>query len=123
MWAIEGQNNNLLKEFSLQEISGLKCLEWLDISNNRIEVLSGRIDNLVETETGSKLGDLNLNHNLLKTLDGALAGLSKLKRLGLSNNFLSNVQADDFDRMEELERMDLSNNRLTTLEGFTKVNK
>lgn len=115
-------NNNLLKEFSLQEIAGLKYLEWLDVSNNRIEVLSGRIDNLVETETGSKLGDLNLNHNLLKTLDGALAGLTKLKRLGLSNNFLSNVQADDFDRMEELERMDLSHNRLTTLEGFTKVN-
>lgn len=114
---------NLLKEFSLQEIAGLKYLEWLDLSNNQIDVLNGRIDNLVETETGSKLRELNLNHNLLKTLDGSLAGLTKLKRLDLSNNLLTSVQADDFDRMEELEQMDLSNNLLTTLEGFTKVNK
>ena len=112
---------NLLREFSLQEIYGLMKLRYLDLSHNRIEKLTGRIDNLVETTTGTLLLQLLLHNNLLKSLDGALAGLSNLRNLRLSNNLLENIYADDFDRMEELELLDISNNRLKTLEAFEKV--
>lgn len=114
---------NFIREFSLQEIYGLMKLQYLDLSYNRIEKLTGRIDNLVETTTGTLLTKLILSNNMLKSLDGALAGLSHLCILRLSNNLLENIYADDFDRMEELAILDVSNNRLKTLEAFEKVRK
>ena len=114
---------NLFREFSLQEIYGLKNLKMLDLSHNLIEKLTGRIDNLVETTTGTVLLQLILNNNMLKSLDGALAGLSSLRYLKLSNNLLENIYADDFERMEELWYLDLSNNNLKSLNAFEKVRK
>jgi Leucine-rich repeat (LRR) protein len=62
-----------------------------------------------------------LDNNLLKSLDGALAGLGNLRRLSIANNLLENIQAEDFKRMEELEILDLSNNRLQSMEAFSMV--
>lgn len=114
-------SGNLLREFSMKEIYGLMKLRHLDLSNNRIEKLTGRIENVIETPSYTLLYNLILGNNLLKSLDGALAGLGNLRRLTLSNNLLENIYTGDFERMEELEILDLSNNRLKSLDAFSKV--
>lgn len=114
-------SGNLLREFSMQEIYKLMKLRYLDLSYNRIEKLTGRHENVVEIPSLTLLYQLLLGNNLLKSLDGALAGLGNLRRLILSDNLLENIYAEDFERMEELEILDLSNNRLKSLEAFSKV--
>lgn len=114
-------SGNMLREFSMQEIYGLMKLRHLDLSYNRIEKLTGRMENVTDIPTRTLLYQLLLGNNLLKSLDGALAGLGNLRRLILSNNLLENIFPEDFDRMEELQILDLSDNRLKTLEAFSKV--
>ena len=114
-------SGNLLREFSMQEIYKLMKLRHLDLSFNRIEKLTGRHENVSEIPSMTLLYQLLMSNNLLKSLDGALAGLGNLRRLILSNNLLENINAEDFERMEELEILDLSNNRLKSLEAFSKV--
>lgn len=114
-------NGNMLREFSMQEIYGLMKLRLLDLSNNHIEKLTGRLENVSDIPSKTLLYQLLLGNNLLKSLDGALAGLGNLRRLILSNNLLENIYAEDFEKMEELEILDISNNRLKSLEAFSKV--
>lgn len=114
-------SGNMLSEFSMQEIYGLMKLRHLDLSYNRIEKLTGRMENVADIPSYTLLYQLLLGNNLLKSLDGALAGLGNLRRLILANNLLENIYAEDFERMEELEILDISNNRLKTLEAFSKV--
>lgn len=114
-------SSNLLREFSMQEIYKLMKLRLLDLSYNKIEKLTGRHENIAEIPSMTLLGHLLLGNNVLRSLDGALAGLGNLRRLILSNNLLENIFAEDFERMEELEILDLSNNRLKSLEAFSKV--
>lgn len=114
-------SGNLLREFSMQEIYNLMKLRYLDLSFNRIEKLTGRHEIVTEIPSMTLLYQLLLGNNLLKSLDGALAGLGNLRRLILSDNLLENIYAEDFERMEELEILDLSNNRLKSLDAFSKV--
>lgn len=114
-------SGNLLREFSMQEIYKLMKLRHLNLSFNRIEKLTGRHEIVSEIPSMTLLYQLLLGNNLLKSLDGALAGLGNLRRLILSNNLLENIYAEDFERMEELEILDLSNNRLKSLDAFSKV--
>jgi Leucine-rich repeat (LRR) protein len=116
-------SGNMLREFSMQEIYGLMKLRSLDLSYNRIEKLTGRIENISETPTMTLLYQLLLGNNLLRSLDGALAGLGNLRRVILANNLIETITSEDFERMEELEILDLSNNRLKSLEAFSKVQK
>lgn len=114
-------SGNLLREFSMQDIYGLMKLRHLDLSFNRIEKLTERHDIIAEIPSKTQLYQLLLGNNLLKSLDGVLSGLGNLRRLVLSDNLLENIYAEDFEKMEELEILDLSNNRLKTLETFSKV--
>ncbi|KAL7048180.1 hypothetical protein ACKWTF_003258 [Chironomus riparius] len=114
-------SHNMLREFSMPEIYGLMKLRLLDLSHNRIEKLTGRNGNIAEMPSLTLLTQLLLGNNLLKSLDGVLAGLGNLRRLILSDNLLENIHAEDFERMEELEILDLSQNRLKSLEAFSKV--
>lgn len=110
---------NHLSEFSFQEISGLQFLRILDLSYNRIEFLTGSKENLIEPN--SFVFELRLEHNLLKSLDGALMGLNKLKVLTLSHNKLQQILPDDLIGLEELEILDISYNELKSLEETSKV--
>ena len=112
-------SSNLLSEFSLNEIRGLKYLRVIDLSHNRIEKLSGRMENIVEPD--SFIYELRLDHNLLKSLDGSMMGLSKLRVLRLSYNLLREISSDDLIGLEELEFLDVSHNNLQTLEETSKV--
>lgn len=114
-------SSNQLREFSMQEIYKLMKLRHLDLSYNRIEKLTGRHENIAEIANFTRLYQIFLGNNLLKSLDGALAGLGNLRNLILTDNLLENIYAEDFDRMEELVMLDLSNNRLKSLEAFSKV--
>ncbi|XP_069694189.1 insulin-like growth factor-binding protein complex acid labile subunit [Periplaneta americana] len=111
--------NNLLQEFSLQEIRGLRRLRIIDLSKNRISQLSGRMENLVEPET--RIVELRLDHNLLRSLDGALMGVHGLQKLNLSSNLLEKIAPDDLIGLEDLRILDVSFNRLTTLEETSKT--
>ncbi|XP_059613414.1 protein artichoke [Phlebotomus argentipes] len=110
---------NYLTEFSLKEIRGLDDLRILDLSFNKIEKLAGRMDNLVEPD--SLIVELHLEYNLLRSLDGNLMGLNRLRILNLSNNRLQSISPDDLIGLEELEHLDVSFNRLKTLEETSKT--
>lgn len=60
-------SHNLLPEFSLNEVIGLRKLRLLDLSYNRIQYLTGDVD---VANGGCLLYQLHLEHNLLKSLDG-----------------------------------------------------
>lgn len=112
-------SHNLLSEFSLNEIRGLKDLRVIDLSYNRIEKLTGRMENIVETY--SFIWEIRLEHNLLKSLDGAMMNFNKLRFLDVSYNMLRILSPDDLIGMEELEVLDVSHNYLQTLEKTEKV--
>lgn len=113
-------SRNLLSEFSLNEIRGLRALQLIDLSYNRIEKLTGRMENIVEPDLF--VFDLLLDHNLLKSLDGAMMGMNHLKKLSLSYNLLKWISPDDLIGLEELQQLDVSHNNLQTLEETSKVN-
>lgn len=112
-------SGNFLSEFSLDEILGLRKLRLLDLSYNKIEKLVGRTEN--SSNSSCLLYELHLEFNMLTSLDGALAGLGNLRKLFVSHNQLEQIKAIDFDKMEELEQLDLSFNKLKTLKEFSKV--
>lgn len=112
-------SHNLLVEFSLNEIRGLASLRQVDLSYNGIEHLSGKMENIVEPDTF--ILELRLEHNRLKTLDGAMMGLNKLMSLNLAHNMLEFISPDDFIGLENLEILDVSHNNLQTLEETSKV--
>lgn len=112
-------SRNHIEEFSMDEIRGLKTLRVLDLSYNRIEKLTGRMENTIESD--SYVYELRLDHNLLKTLDGAMMGLNKLRVLNLGHNLIRGVTSKDFVGLEELESLDISHNKLQTLEETSMV--
>ena len=110
---------NQMEEFSISEIRDLQYLRSLDLSHNQIQKLTGRKENLIEPN--SFLVDLQLHHNLLRSLDGALMGLNKLRILSLTHNQIERILPDDFIGLESLEILDLSHNQLLSLEETSTV--
>ncbi|WOK99239.1 hypothetical protein Cni_G07951 [Canna indica] len=92
----------------LSEISGLKCLTKLSVSNFSIRYLPPEICNL------QKLEELDLSFNKLKNLPDDIAELGSLKMLKVANNKLIDLPSS-ISFMSSLEKLDLSNNRLTSL--------
>lgn len=72
-------------------------------------------------EPETRIVELRLDHNLLRTLDGALMGVHGLQKLNLSSNLLEKIAPDDLIGLEDLRILDVSFNRLTTLEETSKV--
>lgn len=112
-------SRNHIVEFSLDEIKGLQVLRVMDLSYNKIEKLTGRVENVVESDF--YMQELRLAHNFIKSLDGAIIGLNKLRVLNLGYNLLNELSPDDLIGLEELEMLDISHNNLQTLEETSKV--
>lgn len=77
------------------------------------------LQNLVELET--RVEELRLEHNELTALEGALLGIHGLHTLSLHNNHLHNIAPDDLIGLDDLRVLDVSFNRLKTLEETSKV--
>lgn len=110
---------NDIEVFSLNEIRGLVMLRHLMLNNNRIKRLTGHQENNIDQN--SYLFELNLDHNELKSLDGALMGLNSLRILSLSYNQLERILPEDFIGLAKLELLDLSHNQLLTLKEMERT--
>uniref|UniRef100_A0A0A1XBP7 Leucine-rich repeats and immunoglobulin-like domains protein 1 n=1 Tax=Zeugodacus cucurbitae TaxID=28588 RepID=A0A0A1XBP7_ZEUCU len=110
---------NEIEEFSMNEIRGLFMLRHLMLNNNRIKRLTGHQENNIDQN--SYLFELNLDHNELKSLDGALMGLNSLRILSLSYNQLERILPEDFIGLAKLEILDLSHNQLLTLKEMERT--
>lgn len=74
---------------------------------------------MVEPE--SKLEELHLEGNEIELLNGAFSGLPNLKKLSLRNNRLMVISPDDLIGLDRLVGLDISYNRIRTLEETGKV--
>lgn len=77
------------------------------------------LQNVVDSET--RVEELRLEYNALVSLDGALSGVQGLERLNISHNLLTNISPDDLIGLDQLRTLDVSFNRLHTLEETSKV--
>ncbi|XP_034942707.1 chondroadherin-like protein [Chelonus insularis] len=120
--------HNQLSEFSFATLRGLKELRLIDLSHNRIRRLyRGHIENLVdkdaEEKPGASIQELRLQHNELQTLEDSLfEGMRELQRLNLSHNSLGpTIGSHDFCELGNLRSLDLSHNKLTSLEEISEA--
>lgn len=126
-------SSNRLTRLSDGLFSELPDLVVLDLSRNKIQTIaSGAFESLRRLST-LRLEDNNLNHvpsvalsalsgslqhlhlsrNLIGTLeDGSFRELTHLRFLGLNDNVLASLHPAAFDRLDSLEVLDLSFNRL-----------
>lgn len=110
---------NYLTEFSLDDFRGLRELQMVDLSYNRIEKISGHLENVVEQDL--YFVELRLDHNLLKSLDGGMMHLNQLRTLDFSFNKLKWLSSDDLIGLDNLESLDISHNNLQTLQEISMV--
>ena len=73
-------DNNIIEEIPTDALESLTQLEWLDLSFNNIETISG-LDGLVN------LRDLSLAHNRIQKVKN-LDALKHLQVLSLANNLI-----------------------------------
>lgn len=78
------------------EIGCLTCLEYLDLSHNKMKNLPSQIANL------SALRTLKVSNNKLVQLPSTLSSLQKLENLDLSNNRLISLGSLELDTMSNL---------------------
>lgn len=112
-------SRNHVEELSLNEFRGLRELQVVDLSHNRIEKLAGRLENVVDQDL--YFIELRLENNLLKSLDGAMMNLNRLKTLDVSYNKLKWISPGDLIGLDDLESLDISHNFISTLEETSMV--
>ncbi|OMH81640.1 Septation initiation network scaffold protein cdc11, partial [Zancudomyces culisetae] len=111
---LEAKNNwisfNDGKKFRLRD--KLPHLEVVDMSNNQVSdigVFSGLLH----------LRVLIIDKNQISTLS-PLGRCTRLRKLSLAGNFVTQFDLDLREKMPRLEELDLSNNRIESLEAFTR---
>ena len=137
--------HNNLSVFSLRDVStGLLSFE-IDVSHNRLRkfvaFMEVRQDNSIpsrgidiqmnqrtrflsfQNETKITLERLHLEFNELETLDGFMAGVNGLQYLNISHNKFSTIPATFLEGLSMLDQLDVSYNRLLTLDDISKVGK
>ena len=88
---------NRIKTLSDAAFAGLEHLEKLDISRNKLKVI--------------KIASKNRNNS-----HGPFEGLANLRKLFLSNNVITYIDQKVFTPLHHLERLDLFQNKLTSVE-------
>jgi Leucine-rich repeat (LRR) protein len=98
---------------TLQELCvGLaKCLQVLNISQNKIDALPTEIGSMTELIT------LNASINQIKMFPVQLSKLHRLSTLNLCHNSLESLSGTDFSAMSALLTLDLSHNKLVDTPG------
>ena len=90
------------------QVTRMRRLKYLDLSQNSIEILSdsiGKLDSLI---------DLDLSQNKIDHLPGNLRNLKYLENLSLNNNQLTSFPLIIF-KLSNLQELDLRNNDIRTL--------
>lgn len=95
--------DNILDIQGLNNIS--KSIEKLDLSNNRISMISG-LENLIN------LKELNLKNNYIQKVEG-IEGLKRLETLDLSGNMDIHEIPEFLADMESLKKVKLTNCRIS----------
>ena len=113
---VDFNSNNLdhIKNINLMYVDNL---EYLDISNNRIEFIeSGSFDNLISLEI------LLLSRNKLNSINGSFKYLESLQLLDLSFNFIETIPERIFSDLFKLEILDLTHNKIYEFESVALEN-
>ena len=112
--------NNKLKWFNATcDDCGKFKLELIDLSSNGLEYISPKFFRNITT-----LQEMYLNHNKLyvmehfKDFEYFFLTLIRLRKITLSQNKLTYIPRNVFERNKNLEIIDLSNNLLTSLDLF-----
>lgn len=108
---------NRLTVFDFQAIEACQNLLFLDLSHNDIKSLVGAI------ELPSPLLTLRVSKNFISELsdDGFLRGAGNLTTLDLSMNIINRISANAFQGLSSLQKLDISDNSLknSTLPPFS----
>lgn len=101
--------NEILK---IENLESLEKLEILELANNKIQKIQG-LDSLHNLE------ELDLAYNQIEVIEG-LEGLSNLKMLNLRDN---QIQHLDLSVIPPLEQIDLWNNPIKSITGFSELKR
>lgn len=110
-------SNNLIGIIVNNFADGMKRVEWLSLRNNIINEIQPNV-----IGNASHLRYIDLSHNRLRSLkDGTFGGsLVNLSTIRLNNNKLGQITPgalDELDRMKSLKLLDLSANRLESMQA------
>lgn len=107
-------SNNTLQEFHSKTLKNLSNLQSLNLSNNPLEEFDSKI-----LENQSNLQSLNLSFNSLTKLDSNLFNQKdKLEKIILNDNKLTSIDFL-FDEVVYIRILNLSNNKLSTIDNNT----
>ncbi|CAB4057085.1 unnamed protein product [Lepeophtheirus salmonis] len=87
-----------------------KSLEYLDLSNNRVE----EIGNFYDMQTGYHLKTLDASNNHLQKLD-RLGLQGSLEEVNFQNNAINQIAPNTFSDLNNLTNADLSNNQISKM--------
>ncbi|XP_065070530.1 follicle-stimulating hormone receptor-like isoform X2 [Rhopilema esculentum] len=115
---------NLLwnKIHTLPKMQACKHLKFLDLKHNRIESLDGALTNV------KTLMDLDLSSNHIKRIEkDDFLGLKRVDKLDLSHNLIEDIHPGAFESFHKLEVLSLESNKLKKfptngLEALTLIN-
>lgn len=113
-------SQNFLDELNSQTFTNLKSIEKLNLSNNFII----NIQSNTFTPMQRNLKELDLSHNKLQTINGAVFGdenikFPKFRKFILTKNQLLFIQPDLFRSTPNIDYLHIAFNQLTTIDENT----